>query len=109
MKYFNGEFPFFEEGFRPEILKKNIDRAIHDLLLNSFRNQSDEFIFIFNDSDEIESLSHKMITYWEAQENYEICSEVVTLKEKLKGKLKNIPSCANKAEDEINTWFTDQF
>lgn len=109
MKYFKGEFSFFEEGFQPEILKKNIDRAIHDLFLNYFRNQSDEFIFIFNDSDEIESLSHKMITYWESQENYEICSEIVTLKEKLKEKLKTIPPCVNKAEDEINTWFTDQF
>lgn len=61
------------------ILKKHIERATHDIFFASLKKQSIEFFFLFETKDQIEKFLEKMLEYWENEEEYEKCIEVVEL------------------------------
>ena len=84
-----------------EVLKKHIDRAVQDLFLNSLRSQSRDFLFIFDQEDQIEKFAKRMIKYWEKEENYEICAEIVKLKKKMTTKWKKVMSEDTNEGEEI--------
>lgn len=87
-----------------EILKKHIDRAVQDLFLSSLRTQNRDFLFIFDNEDQISKFSQRMIKYWEEEENYEICSEIVRLKKKMTNKWRKIMAEENENGEEIKEW-----
>jgi hypothetical protein len=45
-----------------------------------------------------------MIRYWEKEENYEICSEIVKLKKKMTTKWKKIMAEDNSDGEEVKEW-----
>jgi hypothetical protein len=87
-----------------EVLKKHIDRAVQDLFLNSLRSQSRDFLFIFDQEEQIEKFAKRMIKYWEKEENYEICAEIVKLKKKMTTKWKKVMSEDTNEGEEIKGW-----
>lgn len=89
-----------------DILKNHIDRAVQDLFLNSLRAQHKDFLFIFDNEDQIEKFTHKMIKYWEKEENYEVCSEILKLKKKMKTRWKKVMKEENNEGEEIKEWLS---
>jgi hypothetical protein len=50
-----------------------------------------------------------MIRYWEGEENYEVCGEILNLKKKLKEVWKQIPVYERGKELEIREWLKSSF
>jgi hypothetical protein len=50
-----------------------------------------------------------MINYWEQEENYEVCSEILKLKTKLKEDWKQIPAYERGKELVIREWLKSSF
>lgn len=92
-----------------EVLKNHIDRAVQDLFLNSLRTQHEDFLYIFDSKDQIEKFVDKMIKYWEKEENYEICSEIIKLKKKMINKWKRAMSEESKEGEELKEWLRSSF
>jgi len=82
----HSEFSGKREEPHPQfhIIRKHIDRAVQDLILDILRKQPEELNYIFKDEEQIESFYQRMIKYWEFNEDYEICSEIQVLGKKLK-------------------------
>jgi hypothetical protein len=87
-----------------EVLKKHIDRAVQDLFLNSLRSQTRDFLFIFDRVDQIEKFAQRMIKYWEKEENYEVCAEIIKLKKKMISKWKKVMAEETNEGEEIKEW-----
>lgn len=87
-----------------EILKKHIDRAVQDLFLNSLRTQNRDFLYIFDSKNQIEKFIKRMITYWEKEEDYETCSEIIKLKKKMISKWKKTMEEGGKEGEEMKEW-----
>lgn len=96
----------FGDGNHPqfEILKKHIDRAVQDLFLNSLRTQNRDFLYIFDNPEQIEKFTKRMITYWEKEENYEVCAEIMKLKKKMVTKWKKVMSEEREEGEEMKEW-----
>ena len=86
------------------ILKSHIERAVQDLFLDSLRSQHEDFLFIFDDKDQIEKFSQKMIRYWEKEEEYEICSEIIKLKKKMISRWKKLIEKNSIGGEEMEEW-----
>ena len=76
----------FDDHPQYAILKCHVERAVQDLFLNALRLQSQDFVYIFDTEEKIDDFCSRMISYWESEEDYEICGEIVSLKKKLKKK-----------------------
>ena len=100
----------FGDGDHPQfgILKKHIDRAVQDLFLNSLRLQDESFICIFDSQDQIEKFTSKMIDYWEKEENYEVCAEILKLKKKMISQWEKSIKENNEGED-VKEWLRSSF
>jgi hypothetical protein len=61
-------------------------------------------MFIFDNKDQIEKFTRKMIAYWEKEENYEICAEIVKLKKKMITKWKKIMASEVNEGEEVKEW-----
>jgi hypothetical protein len=59
------------------------------MFLSTLRNQPIELIFIFENENQIDGFSDRVLKYWEGLEKYEICSEVIELSKQLKEKWGN--------------------
>ena len=75
------DFNFGYEQPHPQskILRKHITRAVQDMFLIALRKQVKEFSYIFNSAEEIDDMCSKMIRYWESEEEYEVCAEILKL------------------------------
>lgn len=94
-----------KEGYPQfDVLKKHIDRAVQDLFLDSLRSQHNDFIYLFDDQNQIEKFINKMIKYWEKEENYEICAEILKLKKKMINKWKRSMPEESSGGEEIKEW-----
>jgi hypothetical protein len=91
------------------ILKSHIERAVQDLFLNALRTQSPDFLQIFESECKIDDFCRRMINYWEQEENYEVCSEILKLKTKLKEDWKQIPAYERGKELVIREWLKSSF
>jgi hypothetical protein len=91
------------------LLKSHIERAVQDLFLNALRNQSDDFLQIFETECKIDDFCSRMILYWEGEENYEVCGEILNLKKRLKEVWKQIPVYERGKELEIREWLKSSF
>jgi len=69
-----------------DILRKHIERSVQDMFLRSLRTQPVELVFIFENEDQIDGFTQRILKYWEGLEKYEICSEVIMLANQLKEK-----------------------
>jgi len=87
-----------------DVLKKHIDRAVQDLFLNSLRAQHKDFLFIFDSKDQIEKFAEKMVKYWEKEENYEVCAEIIKLKKKMITKWKKAMAEESNEGEEMKEW-----
>jgi hypothetical protein len=47
-----------------------------------------------------------MIKYWEREENYEVCSEILKLKKKMKTRWKKVMKEENNEGEEIKEWLS---
>jgi len=81
----------FEDHPQHAVLKKNIDRAVHNIFLQALREQQDEFLSIFESEDKIEDFVSRTLKYWEEEEKYEICAEIQKLKTQVIQKWKGMP------------------
>jgi hypothetical protein len=68
------------------------------------RSQSRDFLFILDQEEQIEKFAKRMIKYWEKEENYEICAEIVKLKKKMTTKWKKVMSEDTNEGEEIKEW-----
>ena len=90
----NNDFNFinFESGSKhPQfnIIKNHIERAVHDLFLDSLRNKSTDLLYIFSNEEQIDGFTGKILNYWEELEKYEVCKEVLDLSKDFKERWKN--------------------
>ena len=85
---FNGGFGGFPTHPQYGILKKHIERSIQDIFLNSLRDRMDDLVYVFDNTEQIDSFIERMLKYWEGTENYETCMEIKNLSEPLKTKWK---------------------
>jgi hypothetical protein len=81
----------FEDHPQHAVLKKNIDRAVHDIFLQALREQHNEFLSIFESENKIEDFVSRTLKYWEEEEKYEICAEIQKLKTQVIQKWKGMP------------------
>jgi len=99
----------FEDHPQFSVLKTHIDRAVQDLFLVALRNQGEEFIYIFDNEQKIDDFASRMIKYWESEENYEICAEILVLTKELKEKWNAIPKNGKGQETVIREWLKSSF
>ncbi len=99
----------FEDHPQFNVLKNHIDRAVQDLFLVALRTQGEEFLHIFDSESKIEDFSRKMIKYWEAEESYETCAEILVLTKELKSKWRSLPKKKADREKEIRQWLKSSF
>jgi hypothetical protein len=99
----------FEDHPQSSILKHQIERSVHDLFLEALRSQSHEFICLFSTESQIDDFCNRMCRYWESGENYEICSEIVQLRESLKAKMSSISPEERGQEMVIREWLKSSF
>jgi len=110
-----GSYHFFDWGSsfddHPQyaILKCHVERAVQDLFLNALRLQSEDFVYIFDDEEKIDDFCSRMISYWESEEDYEICGEIVSLRNQLKKKWFDIPPLDRGKEMVIREWLKSSF
>ena len=115
MNFESGNFNFSDWGSSFEghpqfsILKSHIERAVQDLFLNALRAQSQDFLQIFDEESKIDDFCSRMISYWEREENYETCAEILKLKSQLKQDWKKIPVCDRGKELVIREWLKSSF
>jgi hypothetical protein len=72
-----------------DVLKKHVERSIQDIFLNSLRDRMGDLVYVFDNTEQIDSFIERMLKYWERVENYETCLEIKNLSEPLKNKWKN--------------------
>lgn len=92
MNYENNPFGQFEgENSHPQfaLIKKHIERAVQDLFLDSLRKKSNDLLYVFNNEEQIDAFVDRILKYWEALENYEICKEVLSLTSDFKERWRN--------------------
>jgi len=72
---------FGRESSHPQFstIKRHIERAVQDLFLDSLRNKSNDLLYVFNDQKQIDLFVQRILDYWEALEDYEVCKEVLEL------------------------------
>src|SRR5210317_832119 len=99
----------FDEHPQYAILKCHVERAVQDLFLNALRLQSEDFVYIFDSEERIDDFCFRMVSYWESEENYEICGEIVSLKKSLKSKWNKVPQVDRGKEIEIREWLKSSF
>lgn len=99
----------FEGHPQFSILKIHIERAVQDLFLNALHLQSPDFLQIFESESKIDDFCLRMILYWERQENYETCGEILKLKEQLKHNWEKIPDYERGKELVIREWLKSSF
>lgn len=107
--YFSDWGSSFDDHPQHDILKCHVERAVQDLFLNALRLQSDDFVYIFDTEKKINDFCFRMVLYWEKEENYEICGEIVSLKSSLKSKWKKIPISDRGKEIIIREWLKSSF
>jgi len=87
---FNGrEMRGFPTHPQYDILKKHIERSIQDIFLSSLREKTNDLVYIFDNSDQIDSFVSRMLKYWEKLEKYETCMEIKNLSIQLRTKWEN--------------------
>ena len=99
----------YEDHPQFSVLKSHIDRAVQDLFLVALRTQGEEFIYIFDSEKKIDDFGSRMIKYWEKEENYEVCAEILVLGKELKAKWRNIPKNKKGQETVIREWLKSSF
>jgi len=99
----------FEDHPQYTVLKCHVERAVQDLFLSALRSQHDEFIYIFDSEKKIEDFCARMIKYWELEEIYETCSEILVLRSEVIEKWKNIPVSKRGQEMVIREWLKSSF
>lgn len=99
----------FEDHPQFNVLKSHIDRAVQDLFLVALRTQGEEFLHIFDCEQKIDEFTSRMIKYWENEECYEICAEILVLNKELKSKWKSLPKKKKDREKEIREWLKSSF
>jgi hypothetical protein len=93
-----------------EILESHVQRAVQDLFLTALREQTDDFICIFDSEDQIEEFCNKMISYWEVLEDYEKCSEIQKLSIKLKSSWSSSSEYYKKEQEVVlKEWLKSSF
>ena len=99
----------FDDHPQYDILKCHVERAVQDLFLNALRLQSEDFVYIFDTEERIDDFCSRMIGYWEREEDYEICGEIVSLRKDLKSKWYMIPPVDRGKEIVIREWLKSSF
>jgi len=99
----------FEGHPQYSILKCHVERAVQDLFLNALRTQTSDFVCIFDKQEKIDDFCFRMVSYWEEQENYEICGEIVSLKKKLEKSWSEIPEFKKGEGIVIREWLKSSF
>ena len=99
----------YEDHPQFSVLKSHIDRAVQDLFLVALRTQGEEFIYIFDSEKKIDDFGSRMIKYWEKEENYEVCAEILVLCKELKTKWRKITKNKKGQETVIREWLKSSF
>jgi hypothetical protein len=98
---------YYGIGPQPDKLKNSIDRAIQDLFLSALRGQKDEFILIFGSIEQIKTFTDRMIKFWEGEEYYEVCSEIITLRKKMAERWEETSQEGKDGNSDIKKWLLD--
>lgn len=99
----------FEDHPQSLVIKNQIERSVNDLFLEALRSQTQEFVYLFSTEKQVIDFCDRMCKYWEGEENYEICAEIVQLRESLKLKLFSIPEKERGQEMIIREWLKSSF
>ena len=99
----------FDDHPQYAVLKGHVERAVQDLFLEALKSQSEEFVYIFSNESQIDDFCTRMCSYWENEENYETCGEILALRGDLKKKWSQIPK-ENRGKDVvIREWLKSSF
>ena len=113
LSFDNQHFPDWRSSFEDHpqlsVLKCHVERAVQDLFLEALRGQSQEFIYIFASKEQISDFCKKMCIYWENEESYEICGEILSLENELLSKWKMVPDSDRGKEMVIREWLKSSF
>jgi len=107
--FYTGWGSSFENHPQFNVLKSHIDRAVQDLFIESLKEQNEEFLHIFSDEEKINEFINRMLRYWETQENYEICAEIVSLKKEVISKWKVLPKKKTTRFNQFRSWLKSTF
>jgi hypothetical protein len=99
----------FDDHPQYSLLKDHVERAVQDLFLHALRLQSEDFVYIFDSEKKVDDFCSRMTSYWESQECYEICAEIVLLREDLKKKWFDIPPVDDEQAMVIREWLKSSF
>jgi hypothetical protein len=67
-----------------QLLKKHVERCVQDIFMDGLKNRQEKLVLAFENEDQIDLFSNRLLKYWEDLENYEKCEEIVCLIEELK-------------------------
>lgn len=107
--FYNGWGSSFETHPQFNVLKTHIDRAVQDLFFESLTEQNEEFLHIFSDEKKIEEFVGRMLKYWEKEENYELCSQIMILKSQLISKWNSLPKKKPTKYKQFRSWLKSTF
>lgn len=107
------EFSKWEDpkSFHPQgnILKSHIERAVQDIFYSALKSQSEDLLYIFYSKDQIDELIKRMVKYWESEEEYEKCSEIMSLGDKFKEKWETPEEKNPEITSRIKDWLKSSF
>lgn len=86
---YDSEFSLDEKHPQFGLIKKHIERAVQDLFLDSLRNDTNNLVHVFANEAQIDGFTERILKYWEAFEDYEVCKEVILLSKDFKEKWRN--------------------
>jgi len=91
------------------LLKEHVERAVQDIFFAALKEQTQDLFYIFPDEDQIDGFIGRMISYWEIQEDYEKCSEILKLGASFKEKWKRTMKKEDGSAVKIKEWLKAHF
>lgn len=91
------------------LLKEHVERAVQDIFFASLKEQTQDLFYLFPSEDQIDGFISRMVKYWESQEEYERCSEILELGESFKMEWKNSNNIKDGSEVKIKEWLRTHF
>jgi|688.fasta_scaffold878126_2 hypothetical protein len=102
--FYTGWGSSFQNHHQFNVLKDHIDRAVQDIFLDSLREQNEEFLHIFSSTEKIDEFIDRMLRYWEGEENYEICGQILQLKSDLVSKWNSLKKKKTPNYSKFRSW-----
>jgi hypothetical protein len=72
-----------------DILKSHVERCIVDMFYLVLRDKPHQIFHVFENENQIDQFSKRVLSYWEKFEDFEMCQDVLRLTNEFKSEWKN--------------------